>query len=153
MINRFGSALSGALLLLTATTALAELAIEDPWVREAPPNAGVMAGYLVFTNKGDEEIVISGGQSEDFERVELHETHQREDGVATMRRINELRLAPGEQSTFRPGGQHLMLIAPRRELRAGDHVELSLQVDGDTTRVTLPVRKAGDEDHQRHRHH
>ncbi len=149
------SLLSGLSLGLAAVVAWAGgvLEIEHPWVRESPPNASMMAGYLTLVNETDRPLVLVGASSPQFERVEFHRSRV-EGGMARMTRERELVVAPGKALRLAPGGRHLMLVKPKRALRAGDRVELTLRdAEGRSWQVVLPVRRqapgmgAGHDDH------
>ncbi len=150
---------SGVTLGLVVAVAWAggALEIEHPWVREAPPNAPMMAGYLTLVNSTDRPVVLVGASSPQFERVEFHRSRV-EGGMARMTRERELVVAPGKKLQLAPGGRHLMLIKPKRPLRAGDQVELTLRdAEGRRWQVTLPVRRqaagmAPDHGHGDHGH-
>ena len=105
--------------------ATGRLEIERAWIRSAPPGAMMQAGYAILRNGGDAPLVISGAHSEDFGDVSLHQTLE-ENGVERMRALGEVTLAPGASLVFAPGGRHLMLMQPRRELRSGDRVKIHL---------------------------
>jgi len=116
---------AGALLLvLLPLVAVAE--VTDAWVREAPPGVRMLAGYLEYRNDGEREVAIVGAESEAFRSVSLHRTVER-DGLSRMEPAGELVLAPGEVLRFEPGGLHLMLMGPQRDLRAGDRVSIGLE--------------------------
>ena len=130
-----------------------ELTVTDAWVRLAPPNASVMAGYLTLANSGKDTVTVRGGNSADFKSVELHNmTH--ENGVMQMRKLEAVEVAPGGEVALAPGGKHLMLIGPKRAFAAGDSIEITLEVcDGQQQTVSLPVREAApaaDGEHTQH---
>lgn len=102
--------------------------LEDAWIREAPPNMRALAGYFVLQNDGDQALVLRGAASDDFEQIELHQTEVTE-GVARMKRLETVTVDPGSRVTFEPGGAHLMLMAPRRTLKAGDMVGVTLEFE------------------------
>lgn len=114
-----------ALLLLLASPALAagRLEVEGGWIRTAPPNAMMLAAYGTLRNAGDGPVIFSGAQSVDFGDVSLHETVE-QNGIERMRALGRVVLAPGEAMTLAPGGRHLMLMQPKRVLKAGDTVEI-----------------------------
>ena len=119
------------------------LAVEGAHVRAAPPGAPVLAGYMTLRNPGPRPVAVTGAASPDFERVEVHRTVVR-DGVARMEPVPRLEVAPGEAVRLEPGGMHLMLIGPRRDLRPGDRVRLTLRLgDGTEQALELPVRRMG----------
>jgi copper(I)-binding protein len=134
------------LLVGMPTTLAAEnsLAVQNPWVREAPPGSKVLAAYLVVENNGTQMRTLSGAGSPAFKRLEMHKTEVR-GGVARMLRQEKVEI-PGEgRVTFESGGYHLMLIEPIKPLREDDHVDLSLSFsDGEIIRVNAVVRKASE---------
>lgn len=116
------------------------LLVTDAWVREAPPNAAA-AGYLTVFNSGSGPVVVTGASSPDFGRVMMHATEQ-VDGQMRMRPMERVTLPAGGKHVFRPGGDHLMLMAPRTAFVEGDEVRLELQCRaGEPRAVTAPVRR------------
>jgi periplasmic copper chaperone A len=129
------------------------LSVHNAWIREAPPGATTLAGYMVIENDGAAPRRLISAASTAFEAVELHRSVVK-DGLARMARQDVLSIPPaGGQVTLRPGGYHLMLLNPTRPLRAGDQVAVVLNFDGDEAlRVQLPIRRSGGGDHQHHHH-
>lgn len=116
------------------------LTVREAWIPDAPPTSRVRAAYMELSNAGPGPVVVVGGSSPDFDAVEMHRTVQTGEGFR-MAPQAELRLEPGEVLELAPGGLHLMLIGPRRELAAGDTVELALRLsEGDPVRASLEVR-------------
>jgi copper(I)-binding protein len=75
--------------------------------------------------------------------VEFHNSVM-EDGVSRMRQETTLVLGAGEALRFVPGGRHMMLIAPARQLSEGDKVLIELSFsDGSELHITAPVRSSG----------
>lgn len=117
------------------------LRIDSAWLREAPPGAGVLAAYMSLHNAGNAPMRVTIGDADDFHHAMLHETVV-EDGRASMQHVDALLLAPGETATLDPGGLHVMLHGPVRQLRAGDVSRITLRCGTDATILPLPVRKA-----------
>lgn len=99
------------------------LAVEDAWIREAPPGA-MSAAYAKLTNRGTTPLTLDGARSEAFGGAGLHRTVL----VGGMARMREgtLEIAPGASAALEPGGWHLMLFDPATVLKAGDVVPLTL---------------------------
>jgi copper(I)-binding protein len=58
-----------------------------------------------------------------------------------MRSLDELRVGAGESVALAPGGLHLMLMRPKRTLRAGDAAEVEFVLkDGSRQRVSFEVK-------------
>jgi len=112
-------------LLMSPGAFAAGLAIEDAWIRAAPPGAEVMGGYATLRNGGPASLTISGARSDAFERVELHEMSM-QGGVMRMRPLAGIVLQPRGEAKLAPGGTHLMLMQPQRALKVGDVVDVEL---------------------------
>ena len=147
----------GAVLAFGALAAQAagRLVIDGAWIRTAPPTAAMRAGYATLRNAGDAPLQIRHVRSDAFGDVSLHATVI-DDGVARMREIDDLRIAPGQQVVLEPGGKHLMLMQPTRELGPGASVTLIFDLDDGATTATADfvvrdaeAAKAADE----HTHH
>jgi len=130
------------LLALNSAQACDGVEVLDGWVREAPPGAEMMAGYLKLRNTAKAARTLGEISSPDFGAVDLHETRMIE-GQMQMRSITPLRLPAGSETQLEPGGKHLMLMQPAKALRAGDTVTLNFHCDRQTAlQVTLPVKDA-----------
>lgn len=135
--------LLAAALFSADALAAGRLVVEDAWIRTAPPAAPMRAGYAVLRNAGDAPLTVSGARSDAFASVSIHATLT-EDGVARMRELPAVTLAPGESVTLEPGGKHLMLMQPKAELGPGAKAELHFEMqDGSSTAAEFVVREAG----------
>jgi len=71
--------------------------------------------------------------------VMIHQTLV-ENGVSKMRHTNELAVPPQGSIAFAPGGLHLMLMMPTRELKPGDKVGLTFSLaSGEKIGAEFPV--------------
>ncbi len=130
-----------------------ELQILDAWIREAPPNAMALAGYLTLTNPGAKERRLVGVTSPDFEWIELHRTVH-EGGVAKMQAQDAMPIPAGGRLELRPGDYHLMMMRPARALRAGDEVTADLAfANGERLPVRFVVKKGPGGGYEHHHHH
>ena len=116
------------------------LEVRDPWVAEAPPGASVLAGYATLHNAGKTALTLTQVSSADFDSAMLHETIVR-DGMAHMEHLDSLGLPAGADVRLNPGGRHLMLVGPKRALKAGDRVQVRLQCGATTRDVAFTVRQ------------
>ncbi len=114
------------------------LAVEDAWIREAPPGAMSVA-YARLANRGKRALVLDGARSADFGGAGLHRTTIDDQGTARMRE-GSLEIAPGARSALEPGGWHLMLYDPARILKAGDVVTLTLTCGKDAREFPFIVK-------------
>ncbi|CAK0751300.1 periplasmic copper chaperone A [Gammaproteobacteria bacterium] len=137
------------------TPVCADVVVESPWVREAPPTAKMLASYMVLRNNGDSVEVLKGATAKGFNQVEIHLTTVK-DGVASMEAQESLSIPAQGSVSLAPGGYHLMLIEGDHPLKEGETVKLSLQFnDEKTIDVEAPVRKdaTAPEGHGGHLHH
>ncbi|MBI3371589.1 MAG: copper chaperone PCu(A)C [Betaproteobacteria bacterium] len=109
--------------------------MRDAWVRETPPGVTMMAGYMELRNNTSRSQVLLAASSSGFDRVMIHRTVVK-DGMAGMAHASQIELAPSASFIFAPGGYHLMLMNPRRTLRAGDPLVINLEFRGG---LVLPV--------------
>ena len=130
-----------ALALLAAHSAQAcpGLAVEDAWIRAAPPGAMMTAAYAKLRNDGPRPLSIDGAFGAGFASAELHRTIV-ENGISRMQHGQALELAPGARGALEPGGWHLMLFRPSRPLKAGDRVPLALKCGKQAAEFTFTVR-------------
>ena len=145
-----------AVLPLAAATA-GGIHIHNPYIPEAPPTAGAVAGYMELMNHGDRDRLLVGASSPDFANSMVHDIAH-DGGMARMIHLNELKVPAGQTVSFAPGGLHLMLVGPQRKLTKGEEVEVTLIFqDGGRTTATFPVvgadtGRGGDHGHHHHHH-
>lgn len=144
-----------ALLLGLAVAGLAQadghLMVDDAWVREAPPGAMALAGYMKLHNHADQARVLVGAESPVFESVMLHKTIF-EGALSKMVHQHMITIPAKGMVSFEPNSYHLMMVKPRQSLKAGDKVTVVLHFkNGDTQKVSHEVRSAiGGMDHSGH---
>ena len=119
--------------------------IDNAWVREAPPNATAMAGYVTIKNNTQQKHILSYAKSAQFNQVEIHRTII-ENGVAKMRRQNNLPIPADGSLILEPGSYHLMLLTPKSPLKANDEVTVTIGLKMDDKveemDILMPVKKA-----------
>ena len=115
------------------------VAIMNAWVREADAGAKANAGYMTLINVASEDVTLVNVESDAFETIEMHEMVT-VDGLMSMRQMSRLVVPGNGQTRFVPGGRHLMLKGPRKQLASGDMVEMTLVFDsGIKQRVSVSV--------------
>ena len=124
-----------ALAIVPAASQEAGVSVRDAWVRETPPGVAMMAGYMALRNNTSRSQVLVAASSSGFASVMIHRTIVK-DGIAGMVHVSRIELAPNASLIFAPGGYHLMLMNPKRTLRAGASVVINLEFRGG---LVLPV--------------
>ncbi len=113
----------------------------DPWVREAPPGAKVLAAYLQLHNHGSTLQTLISVDAPAFARVELHRTADM-GGMASMAGMSQVMIPGHGKVAFEPGSLHIMLIDPISPLVAGDNVHIILHFkDGSSLPIDAEVRR------------
>jgi copper(I)-binding protein len=117
------------------------IVVENPWARATPVKVG--GAYMKLRNTGaaaDRLVKVSAPAAE---KVELHETRV-EVGMAMMRPVGPVELAPGATVEFKPGGLHMMLMGLAQPLKEGERLKLVLTFEkAGTIEVEAVVEKAG----------
>lgn len=104
----------------------------NAWVRATPPNAKVAGAFVSIENTGTSADRLISASTDAAGSVEIHEMTMQGD-MMQMRQLSEGLAIPAKQSvTLKPGGLHLMLIAPKQAIAEGRKV-----------RITLLFEKAG----------
>ncbi len=114
--------------------------VENPWVREAPPTAAALGAFMMLHNHSTQPLVLVGAECAAAGEVQLHRTVM-EGGMARMVRQGSIEVPSHGQLEFKPGDFHLMLMKPKRVLKAGEKVDITLKFkDGSSLPVTFEVR-------------
>lgn len=139
LLSALPKALALGACLLAACTGRGELEIRAAWIPAPPRGSEALAGYGVIVNGTGSPVTITGVDGEDFERAALHRT-EIEDGQARMRPVDALTIPPGGRAEMFPGGLHLMLLRPQRELAPGDRVAIAFRLaDGDVLEAEFVI--------------
>lgn len=107
------------------------LTVNDAWARtgQAGSNSAV---YFVVDNRSNENDALLNATCDAAMMTEVHETSIDASGKASMHEQERVDVAAFSQTTFQPGGYHVMLMNLKQDLTAGD-----------TLLVTLTFEKAG----------
>jgi copper(I)-binding protein len=130
-----------AWLLAIAPALAGELTVTDAWSRTTPPGIPVGVVYLTIRNDSGKSDRLLKLKTPVASSVEVHRTETVE-GMARMREVSVLHIAPGETVKAEPGGLHLMLMGLKEPLVEGKSFELELlfEVAG-SRKIKVTVRK------------
>jgi periplasmic copper chaperone A len=121
-----------------AANAAGGLEVLRPWSRPAVAGTNGV-GYLVIASHGRRAAVLEKVESAVAARVEMHASSMA-GGVMSMAKVDRIEIPAGGETTFGPGGYHLMLIGLTRTLKAGDQAPVTLSFAGGarlTARLTV----------------
>lgn len=133
--------LAAAALLAVSPAFAGQLTVTGAWARSTPPGAKMAAVYLGLHNGSSKSDRLLKLKTPVAASASVHRTEIIE-GVARMRDVSVLHVAPGEKIEFAPGGLHVMLTGLKRPLVDGQVFELELlfEVAGQK-KVRVAVRK------------
>lgn len=118
----------------------ADVEIEGAYARASIPNVPNSAAFFVIKNNSDKDIAITSANSDIAEKNELH-THIKENQMLKMMKIEKLVVPAKSSLELKSGGDHVMLIGLKKELKAGDEISLELSFsDGDKKSIKVPVK-------------
>jgi len=118
-----------------------ELEVRNAWIREAPPVAKSHAAYMELVNNSDKAVEIISVLAEDYAMTMLHKTVEK-NGMATMEHVDILTIPPRDAVKLQPGGLHIMLMNPKRKLKAGDTVKITICFDRDRHQEIMATVRA-----------
>ena len=116
--------------------AAAGVSVAHPWMRYLLPNLPA-AGYMVLSNSGDDDAMLTGAASPDCGMLSLHESKD-DSGMAMMMNERSIRVPAHGSVNFAPGGFHLMCMQPRMRVGGAVPVTLIFQ-DGRRLTIEMPV--------------
>ena len=140
-----------------AGTKRAEMHAYGAWARATPPGSKMTAAYVSFHNPQSAADKLLEVSTPVAKRTEVHETRI-ENGIAKMRRVETLTIAPDQALKMAPGGLHLMLMDLTGPLQASQQVPLRLRfANAGVVEVQATVRaataEAGKAEAGGHAHH
>lgn len=113
--------------LAADTTKVGDIIIHEPWVRASLGSAPNSAAYMMLETDAEADRLV-GGSTPAADEVQLH-THIMEDGVAKMRPVEAIEVAPGTPTVLEPGGLHIMLVGLTERLEEGSTMPLTLEFE------------------------
>ncbi len=115
------------------------LTLTDGW---AKAGIGMTGAFGTLTNSTDAPITITTAASDVASRTELHTMTKQDDGTMKMVQKEGGFVVPANGTAqLVPGGDHVMLIGLKQELRNGDRVTITLTAtSGESYEWTVPVR-------------
>lgn len=113
------------------------ISVSQMWIRKPVSATRATAGYMTLVNNSKVELELLKVTSPDFENIELH-TMTMSDSIMKMNKVGSFKAMSGQAIVLKPHGNHLMMYGPRRELKQGDFVELTLHFKN-LNDMTLPV--------------
>ena len=139
-------ALAAAALALS-TAALAEVHVDQAWVRGTVTGQTATGAFMMLQSDADTRLV--GASSPVAGVVQLHEMAM-VNGVMRMREVANIDLPKGKSVELKPGDLHVMLMDLKQPVAAGKPVKITLKFQDAKGKkfereVMAPVRALGAE--------
>lgn len=135
------------------------LKIGHPWSRATPGGAKVAGGYVTVTNTGTEPDRLVGGSLSEAGRTELHSMSMQGDVMKMAPIEGGVAIAPGQTIKLAPGGNHMMFMDLKTQLKQGARIKGTLVFEhAGTVPVEFAVESiaakspAEGHDHSGHKH-
>lgn len=138
------SAIAGLCATL-ALPAAAQTTAKEPWVRGTVAQQKATGAFMQLNSASGGRLVAAASPVAGV--VEIHEMKMVGD-VMKMSAVPGLDLPAGQTVELKPGGYHVMLMALKQPLKAGDVVPLTLTIEGkdgkkETLELQAPVKALG----------
>ena len=122
-----------------ASPVLADVIVNDPWVRAPVAGQKTAGAYMRITSA--KTVFLIGASSPAAKSVEIHKMSM-DGGVMKMRPVTRLEWPAGKPVDLKPGGYHVMLIDLVRPLHKGDTVPITFSIEAGAGQREAVVVKA-----------
>jgi copper(I)-binding protein len=140
------------LISLNSAVAGQDITVSDAWVREGPPGAPVLGGFMVIHNQSKHDKTLVKASASGFQGVSLHQTIEHAD-MMTMTLQRKIKIPAKSRLVFKPGSYHMMLMKPGKLYRAGDEIQITLGfADGTSVVEKFRVKKSAAPSMDHHHH-
>lgn len=113
----------------------------------------VTAGYGEIKNNSKKAVTLQVKSAAPFKAIELHESVEK-DGHMAMNKLEKITLEAGKSLTLKPGGHHLMLFDPSKEIKVGEKITVEFDQDGSPLKLVFEVSdRSTKQDAHDHSHH
>lgn len=150
--------LISATLILSASPTWAKNSAQNTWEVSNPrvylptPGAKATAGYFELKNTGKDKLTVELTEMKPFKHIETHET-VKENEQAKMVQVERFEVAPNSTLELAPGGKHLMLFEPQKDLKVGQKLKGTLKINDKTSVVEFKVIARETKPSEEHHHH
>lgn len=134
MKNRI-ALVASTFMLFALQASAADLEVKDAWARATVAGQKASGAFMTLTSAKGATLV--GGSSPVAKSVEIHEM-KHEGDVMKMRAVSRVELPAGKAVEL-TGSYHIMLMGLSKELKAGDTVPLTLQIESKGKKESVSV--------------
>ncbi|EGK8008922.1 copper chaperone PCu(A)C [Campylobacter lari] len=117
-----------SLALLSTFTLANNITVNDPYVRQTPPNSKTTAFFLELKNNSNQDIKLIKAQSSLSDTTEIHD-HIMENGKKMMVQIPQITIKANSSAELKPGGMHIMVLNLKENITSQTKANLTLYFD------------------------
>lgn len=122
--------------------ALAAVNVTAPWVRATVPAQKSSGAFMRLESSTPARLI--GVSSPVAAQVELHQMEMK-DSMMKMQQVDGIDLPAGKGVNLASGSYHIMLVGLKQQLKAGEAINLTLQIEHpgkqrETITVKVPVK-------------
>ncbi|EAJ1254541.1 copper chaperone PCu(A)C [Campylobacter lari] len=121
-----------SLALLSTFTLANNITVNDPYVRQTPPNSKTTAFFLELKNNSNQDIKLIKAQSSLSDTTEIHD-HIVENGKKMMVQIPQITIKANSSAELKPGGMHIMVLNLKENITPQTKANLTLYFDDNST--------------------
>ncbi len=138
-------------LVMAKSDSKSAIVFSDAKVYEPIKGTTVTAGYALIENGSSEDISLTILEAKPFKAVEMHETVEK-DGRMAMNKIEKFVIKSKNKLELKPGGNHIMLFEPSRNVKAGETLNIKFLSNGKevTQAFKVVLRTEKVEEHHSH---
>jgi len=130
-----------ALGLTLTHSAMAEVQIDNGYVRATPPGVPNGAAFMTLTNSAGQPVSLISAKTEIARKAELH-NHIDHNGMMQMRQVKAIEIPAQGSVELKPGSYHIMMMGLSGQLKEGQQVDMTLKFsDGEQQQLSLPVQR------------
>ncbi|MES2015919.1 MAG: copper chaperone PCu(A)C [Pseudomonadota bacterium] len=136
------AAMAGLFLMASAQ---ADVIVTAPWVRATVAAQKSTGAYMHLLSRDGAKLV--GVSSPVAATVQLHQMEMQGD-MMKMRQVEGIELPAGKGVNLANGSYHIMLVGLKHQLKQGEAIEITLQLQGkdhkrENVTVKVPVKPLG----------
>lgn len=120
------------------STAMAAIEITGAKIYAPVKGSNSTAGYGTIKNNTDKAVTLKISKVSPFKAVETHETLEKQ-GKMSMKKVESFSIAAKSSFELKPGGNHIMLFDPSREVKVGEELKVEFMVDSKPVEMTFKV--------------
>jgi hypothetical protein len=127
---------------LVSSAALAQVTVTDPWIRATVPAQKSSGAFMQLRSARDARLV--GVRTPVAGNSELHQMAMQGQSMS-MHAVDAIALPAGQVVNLGSGGYHVMLFGLKHQLKAGDTVPMTLEIEDSRHKrsevaITVPVK-------------